>query len=228
MTIPFSKIKLILFLAFLIAFYSLASSAQTLQMIGESKEKNHQGKSWFQMIIKSQQDRETTSFIDSQGKVLSEEVIIWKGETVEYLWTQNQMNKKIELVFSKDKIIFNKKDEIRISKEDQGKIVLPSMIFSFLQKNIKSNPNSTSFPITVIVPDKEILVDFTFQKDDKFWVLKADQLFIRLMVKPVKFLMNERGHLAEIQDLTPPIQFETKSKALETRMTDIIFTQNFK
>ncbi len=223
MTRALSKIKFISFFTLIAVFLSASVSANQYKLQGLSREKNHQGLPWFRMVAEEKVNSVTTSFIASDGRVLSQEKVLHSNDRTEYFWVQNQINKKVTLTLLKDKVIFNQTDEIAISKKDQAKTVLPPMIFSFLQKNIKARPMATSFPITIVIPDKEILVDFTFQKEDRFWILKADQFFIRLVIKPVKFLLGDEGQLKEIQDILPPVQFETKSKALETKITDILF-----
>ena len=179
----------------------------------------HEGKPWFE--VKSTHDEKSSyiTYTSGNGALLAEEKLVYnEGIVVSYEWNQHQIKENIKLTPS-DKLI----------KSYKGKepLVYPPLLTKFLQNQIKSHSTGKSFPLSVVAPDKGLILSFHFllkekSKDEMKWELRADSFFVRIIFSDLYFVLNKDAQILRIENIELPIKFKEKNH-FESKKTDIIF-----
>jgi hypothetical protein len=211
--------KHILFLSFLPFFlfsFCFAKSGE----IGYSSVLQDR-KPWFEVKSIHSEKSSYITYTSGNGELLAEEKLNYQdGKVINYEWQQHQIKENIKLSNS-DKLIKN--------YTEKAPLVFPPLLTQFLQNQIKENPNKKSFALSVVAPDKGLILNFHFILKDKTknemkWELKADSFFVRLLFSDLFFILNHDLQILRIENIELPIKYKVKNH-FESRKTDIIFNR---
>lgn len=197
----------------------MLSAPVRADFIGKSQEP------WFTLIVKETGSVTSTKFLDTTGKILSQETVEKREDKLyRYEWIQKQSGDKFVMQKEGDewKANFNG-DKQNISLKDHPDLIVPPMIAPELLARIKKDPKMKEWNFELFVPDKLMVISFEFRREGHNWNLRPSNFFVRAVVGTIPFVLNSEGKLAEIRKFTPPVRFERKNNSWETRTTNVEF-----
>jgi len=178
-------------------------------------------KPWFE--VKSVHDSKSSNITytsdSGSGEILAEENLIYEnGNVISYDWNQHQTKERIKLKST---------DPLIRKYSGDAPLVYPPLLTQFLQNNIKEYPHKKSFPLSVVAPDKGLILSFHFvlkdkKKEEIKWELKADSFFVRLLFSDLFFVLNSKHQILRIENIELPIKYKIRNH-LENKKTDILF-----